>query len=36
MGGFESDNGTSPADLSYSYSCEQPVAGQYTETALTQ
>jgi Flp pilus assembly protein TadG len=36
MGGFESDNGTGPSDLSYQYSCQPPVAGALTETALTQ
>lgn len=36
MGGFYTDNGTSPGDLMYSYSCEQPISSQATETALTQ
>jgi Flp pilus assembly protein TadG len=36
MGGFESDNGTSPSDLSYQYSCQPPTPGALTETALTQ
>jgi hypothetical protein len=36
MGGFESDNGNSPSDLMYQYSCQPPTPGALTETALTQ